>query len=114
LKAVALGEGACEGWLSWRRFAKWRDDLSVSRFIRRNGVPVSSFRLGKFMKFLPGLIVGAASQLAAGVAFAQYGNMMNGGASGMGWMGGYGIWGPLILVAVLVGVVVLVMKRREK
>lgn len=67
------------------------------------------------MKTLLGLVVGAASQLAAGVAFAQNGNMMNGGAAGMGWMGGYGgIWGPLVLVAVLVGVVALVMKGRGK
>ncbi|MGL1834443.1 hypothetical protein ACKVEX_12630 [Rhodocyclaceae bacterium SMB388] len=66
------------------------------------------------MKILSGLAVGAASQLAAGAAFAQYGNMMDGGASRMGWMGGYGIWGPLIVVAVLVGVVVLVMKGRGK
>jgi len=53
--------------------------------------------------------------LATGVALAQNGNMMNGGGWGMGWMGGYGgIWGPILLVVVIVGVVALVMQRKGK
>jgi len=53
--------------------------------------------------------------LTSGVALAQAGNMMNGSGWGMGWMGGYGgIWGPLLLVVVVVGVVALVMQRKGK
>lgn len=67
------------------------------------------------MKTLLALAVGAVPLLAAGVALAQSGNMMNGGGWGMGWMGGYGgIWGPILLVVVVVGAVVLVMQRKGK
>ena len=67
------------------------------------------------MKTLLAKAVGTASLLAADVALAQNGNMMNGGGWGMGWMGGYGgVWGPILLVVVVVGVVVLVMQRRSK
>ena len=50
--------------------------------------------------------------LAAGVALAQNGSMMNGGGWGMGGYGG--IWGPILLVIVVVGVVALVMQRKGK
>jgi hypothetical protein len=67
------------------------------------------------MKTLLAMAVATAPLLANGVALAQSGNMMNGGGWGMGSMGGYGgIWGPLLLVAVVVGVVVMVMQRRGK
>jgi uncharacterized membrane protein len=67
------------------------------------------------MKTLRAMAVGMAPLLATGVALAQNGNMMNGGGWGMGWMGGYGgVWGPILLVVVVVGVVLLVMQRRGK
>lgn len=67
------------------------------------------------MKTLLALAVGTVPLLAAGVALAQNGTMMNGNGWGMGWMGGYGgIWGPLVLVVVAVGIVVLVMQRKGK
>lgn len=67
------------------------------------------------MKTLLAFAVGTVPLLAAGVALAQNGNMMNGGGWDMGWMGGYGgIWGPILLVVVAVGAVVLVMQRKGK
>jgi uncharacterized membrane protein len=67
------------------------------------------------MKTLLALAVGTVPLLAAGVALAQNGTMMNGNGWGMGWMGGYGgTWGPLLLVVVAVGIVVLVMQRKRK
>lgn len=67
------------------------------------------------MNKLLAMAVGALSLLAAGVALAQTGNMMDGGGRSMGWMGGYGgIWGAVLLGAVVVAVVVLLMKRKEK
>jgi hypothetical protein len=67
------------------------------------------------MKALLAMVVGALSLLVPGVSLAQNGNMMNGGGWGMGWMGGYGgIWGPILLVVVVVGAVVLVMQRKGK
>jgi hypothetical protein len=71
--------------------------------------------LGKIMKTLLASVVGTLPLFAAGVAMAQNGNMMNGDGWGMGWMGGYGgIWGPLLLVVVVAGVVALVMQRKGK
>lgn len=68
------------------------------------------------MKTLVAVAVGAVPLLAAGVASAQYGNMMGGG--GMwngGWMGGYGgIWVPVLLIVVVAGVVVWVVKQKGK
>ena len=67
------------------------------------------------MKTLLALAVGTVSLLVTGVSLAQNGNMMSGGGWGMGWMGGYGgIWGPILLVIVVVGVVALVMQRKGK
>ena len=67
------------------------------------------------MKTLLAMVVGTIPLLATGVALAQSGNMMDGGGWGMGWMGGYGgIWGPILLVVVIVGVVALVMQRKGK
>jgi uncharacterized membrane protein len=67
------------------------------------------------MKTFLAMAVGTVPLLATGVALAQSGNMMGGSGWGVGSMGGYGgIWGPLLLVAVVVGVVVLVMQRRGK
>lgn len=67
------------------------------------------------MKTLLAMAVGMVSLSAAGVALAQNGNMMDGNTWGMGWMGGYGgIWGPLLLVVVVAGLVALVMQRKGK
>ncbi len=65
------------------------------------------------MNTLRALAFGAVSLLASGAALAQSGNMMGGGPWGSGWMGGYGgIWMPVLLVAVVVGIVVLVVRRK--
>ena len=67
------------------------------------------------MKTLLAMAVSTVPLLATGVALAQNGNMMNGGGWGVGWMGGYGlIWGPILLVVVLAGVVALLMQRKGK
>jgi uncharacterized membrane protein len=53
--------------------------------------------------------------LTSGVALAQAGHMMDGSGWSMGWMGGYGgIWGPILLVIVVAGVVALVLKGKGK
>jgi hypothetical protein len=74
--------------------------------------------LGKFMKTLLAMAVGTMGTLlllAAGVALAQSGNMMNGGMWGTGWMGGYGgTWVPILLVIAAVGLVVWVVQRKGK
>ncbi len=58
------------------------------------------------------LFLGAVPLLFTSAALAQNGNMM-GGAWGGGWMGGYGgMWMPILLVAVVVGVVVMLFKRK--
>ena len=54
------------------------------------------------------LFVGAVPLLVTSAALAQNGHMM-----GDDWMGGYGgIWMPILLVAVVVGVVVMLFKRK--
>ncbi len=41
--------------------------------------------------------------------------MMSGGMTGFGWMGGYGgMWVPILLVIVVVGLVAWVIGRRGK
>ena len=67
------------------------------------------------MKTLLAMAVGAASLLTSGVSLAQSGNMMNGGNWGGSWMDGYGgIWMPILLVIVVVGLVVFVVQRKGK
>lgn len=67
------------------------------------------------MKTLFAMAVGTVPLLVTGVALAQSGSMMDGSAWGMGWMGGYGgIWGPILLVVVIAGLVALVMQRKGK
>ena len=67
------------------------------------------------MKTLLVMAVGTVPLLATGIALAQTGNMMDGSGWNMGWMGGYGgIWGPIVLVAVIAGLVALVMQRKGK
>ena len=67
------------------------------------------------MKTLLAMAVAMVSLLTTGVSLAQSGNMMDGGSWGTGWMGGYGgIWMPVLLVIVIVGLVVLVVQRKDK
>ena len=64
------------------------------------------------MNTLRTLFVGAMPLLSTSAALAQNGNMM-GGAWGGGWMDGYGgIWMPILLVAVVVGVIVMLVRRK--
>ena len=70
---------------------------------------------GKSMKNLTALALGTVPLLATGVSFAQSGNMMNGGMWGGGWMGGYGgMWMPILFLVVLVGLVVWIVKQKDK
>lgn len=65
------------------------------------------------MKSYFAIAVGTGQLLATDTVFAQNGTMMNGGMGGGGWMGGYdGIWGLVLLVIVVAGVVALVVKRK--
>lgn len=67
------------------------------------------------MKTLFATAVGTGSMLTTGVSSAQSGNMMNGGAWGVGWMGGYGgIWMPILLVVVVVGLVAWAINQKGK
>ena len=66
------------------------------------------------MKNLLAKVIGMMALLVTGSAFAQYGNMMSGGGSGAGWMGGYGgAWGPILLL-IVVGLVVWIVQRKGK
>jgi hypothetical protein len=69
------------------------------------------------MKTLITMAVAALSLMAAGVASAQNGTMMNGGSGGMwggGWTGGYsGLWVPILLVVVVALVAWIVMQKRK-
>lgn len=65
------------------------------------------------MKSLFALASGTTPLLATQAAWAQNGPMMNGGMGGGGWMGGYGgIWGLVLLVIVVAGVVAWAVKRK--
>jgi hypothetical protein len=67
------------------------------------------------MNTLQSVGVGLASLLATGSTLAQNGTMMNGGMWGPGWMGGYGgYWVPILVLAVVVGLVVWVVKQQKK
>lgn len=67
------------------------------------------------MKTWLSITIGAAPLLTSGVALAQTANMMGGGNTGFGWMGGYGgFWMPVLLIVVVVALVVLVIQRKDK
>ena len=67
------------------------------------------------MNALHSVGVGLASLLGAGSALAQNGPRMHDGMWGSGWMGGYGgYWVPLLVLAVVVGLVVWVVKQQKK
>lgn len=63
------------------------------------------------------VLVGTGFLLASGVASAQqYGNMMGDGGMWSGtWMGGYGgIWLPVLVVALIAGLVIWAVKQKSK
>lgn len=68
------------------------------------------------MKTPISLATGAVPLLASGVSWAQTATMMGGGNSGLGWMGGYGegFWMPLLLVVVVVALVVMLVRSKDK
>jgi hypothetical protein len=67
------------------------------------------------MKILSKLAASAASLLAAGIAAAQDGHMMDGGFLAMGWMGGYGVlWIATPLVLAVVGLVAWAERQKHK
>lgn len=70
---------------------------------------------GELMNALLRIGVGLASLLATGSTLAQNETMMNDGMWGTGWMGGYGgYWVPILVLAVVVGLVVWVVKQQKK
>lgn len=67
------------------------------------------------MKTLLAITLGALSLLTTGTSLAQNGNMMNGGIWSAGWMGGYGgIWMPILLVIVVIGLVAWIVAQKGK
>lgn len=66
------------------------------------------------MKTLRAIALSTLPVLTTDVSFAQSANMMNGGAWGNSWMGGYGgIWMPLLMIVVVVAFVVWIVKQRK-
>jgi len=65
------------------------------------------------MKSLLARAAGTVPLLAAGIASAHDGSMMNGvGMWGGSWMGEYGgISGPILLIVAVVGLVALIVRR---
>ena len=62
---------------------------------------------------LPTLTLAITPLSSPGFAFAQTGNMMNGGMNS-GWMGGFGgFWVPVLLV-IVVGLVAWVVMQKRK
>lgn len=67
------------------------------------------------MKTFLAVVVGTVPLFATGAALAQSGHMMDGNSWGVGGMSGYGgIWLPIFLVVVAVGLVVWVVQRKGK
>jgi hypothetical protein len=81
---------------------------------------VLSVQLGAKMKAFPVIAVGNALLLATRASYAANGHMMDGGAWGGSWMGGYGAmggyagsWIPTLVVIVVVALVAwIVMQKR--
>lgn len=73
---------------------------------------VQTLQADQLMKALQIIGIGLASLLATGNALAQRGTTMNDDMHGWGWMGGYGgYWVPILVLAVVVGLVVWLVKR---
>jgi len=67
------------------------------------------------MKTLLAVVVGTLALFVTGVSLAQGGHMIDGGSWGVGWMGGFGgIWVPIVLVIVAVGLLLWVVQRKGK
>lgn len=67
------------------------------------------------MNILRNILAGTVPLLATGAVRAQSGHMSDGGMWGAGWMGGYGgFWVPILVVAVVAGLVVWVVKQKGK
>ncbi|MCQ9379884.1 hypothetical protein [Methyloversatilis sp. XJ19-49] len=66
------------------------------------------------MKFRFERAMAAALALVTGQVLGQDGHMMNGSGWTGGWMGGYGgMWIP-VLLAVIVGLLVWIVMRKQK
>lgn len=66
------------------------------------------------MENLRTVALGTVPVLITDVTFAQSANMMNGGAWGNSWMGGYGgIWMPILMITVVVALVVWIVRQKK-
>jgi hypothetical protein len=78
----------------------------------RRAAAFVSCESGADMNTLRTFTLAVASLCASSAVLAQNGNMM-GGTWGGGWMGGYGgVWMPILAIAVVVGVAVMVIRRK--
>lgn len=67
------------------------------------------------MKILFTRAVATVPLLTAGVSLAQSGNMMDGGTWGVGSMGGYGgVWVPILVVILVVGIAAWFINQKGK
>ncbi len=84
--------------------------------IGRSGEYVATtLQAGELMTARQRVGVGLASLLATGSILAQDGTIMNDGMRDSGWMDGYGgYWMPILVLAVVVGLVVWVVKQQKK
>lgn len=83
--------------------------------IWHRALPVRLMHVERAIKVLLAMAVGTMLLMVASVSLAQSGNMMNGGMWGSGWMGGYGgVWVPILIVIVVVGVVAWFLKQKGK
>lgn len=73
---------------------------------------LQALRAGELMKARQTVGVGLASLLATGSTLAQNETMMNDGMRDSRWLGGY--WVPILVLAVVVGLVVWVVKQQKK
>ena len=85
----------------------------LSAHIRDNGVDPSYWEIVSTLK---SLTVAAVPLLASGGVVAQTGTMMGGGNSDLGWMRGYGggVWMPALLVVIVVALLALIIRRKDK
>lgn len=74
--------------------------------------------MGELMNALRSIGLAVMSLVATGTALAQSGHMRDGDRWGYGWMGGHGgyggYWVPVLVLAVVVGLVVWVVKQKPK
>jgi hypothetical protein len=71
-------------------------------------------RVSEHMNAIQRVGVALVPSLAAGSVWAQNGSMMSGGMWSSGWMSGYGgYWMPIVVLAVIVGLMVWVVKQKK-